>query len=63
MVLALFLCVVGGVAPLLGRWLWEVLHCKQNVYQMQQWQKRFDGRFGEVSEWLMGMDRDGNLRP
>ena len=62
-VLSVFIVFFAGAGPYLKRWTWSIMKCKDNAYQLTKWQKSYDGPFGEVWEWLVGMDRDGNLRP
>lgn len=30
---------------------------------MVKWKRSYDGPFGEVIEWFVGIDEDGNLKP
>ena len=52
-----------GVLPLVNRWFWVVFKGRENDFYLRRWRKSFDGPIGEFWEWLLGMDRDGNLRP
>jgi hypothetical protein len=52
-----------GALPLVNRWIWVAMKYQQYEYFLRKWQDRFDGPFGEVWEWLLGLDRDGYLKP
>ena len=61
-ILSFALVVVFGLLPLIGRWQWNAMRFQENPFCLQKWQERYDGPFGEVFEWLIGLDREGNLK-
>lgn len=58
-----FWFVVLSFVPLLQRWMWKIMKIQDNEYYLSKWVERCNGPFGEVMEWVFGINPDGTLKP